>query len=50
MLKIIISNREAGVKPQSLEEYTKELENAESEIEAGDFIMQEDVVKYFGKK
>jgi hypothetical protein len=34
----------------SLEEYTKELEQADAAIEDGDFVMHEDVVKYFSKK
>jgi hypothetical protein len=50
MLKTFLSNRKERVNPQSLEEYTKELEQADAEIEAGDFILHEDVVKYFSKK
>ncbi|MBK8520292.1 MAG: hypothetical protein WAT20_13330 [Ferruginibacter sp.] len=34
----------------SMEQYNKELEQADAEIEAGDFILHEDVVKYFSKK
>ena len=33
-----------------IEQYNKELEQADAEIEAGDFILHEDVVKYFSKK
>lgn len=47
ILKTFLSNQKEGIKPQSLEEYTKELENANAEIEIGDFFMHEDVVKYF---
>lgn len=34
----------------SIEEYNKELNQADAEIEAGDFVLHEDVVKYFSKK
>ena len=34
----------------SIEQYNKELEQADAEIEAGDFVLHEDVVKYFSKK
>ena len=50
MLKTFLSNRKEGAGMQSLEDYTKELEQADAEIEAGDFMLHEDVVKYFSKK
>ena len=50
MLKTFLSNRKEGTNSQSLEDYTKELEQADAEIEAGDFVLHEDVVKYFSKK
>jgi hypothetical protein len=50
MLKTFLSNRKEGVSTQSLEDYTKELEQLDAEIEAGDFILHDDVVKYFSKK
>jgi len=50
MLKTFLSNRKKGDNTQSLEDYTKELEQADAEIEAGDFVLHEDVVKYFSKK
>ena len=50
MLKTFLSNRNQLNNTQSLEDYTKELEQADAEIEAGDFILHEDVVKYFSKK
>lgn len=34
----------------SIEQYNKELDQADAEIEAGDFVLHEDVVKYFSKK
>ena len=37
-------------RPQTLEEYNKELELGVAEIEAGAFVINEDVVKYFSKK
>jgi hypothetical protein len=50
MLRKFISARKEDAYPQTLEEYTKELEQADAEIETGDFILHEDVVKYFSKK
>lgn len=50
MLKTFLSHRKDGTGNQSLEDYTKELEKADVEIEAGDFVLHEDVVKYFSKK
>ncbi len=50
ILKTFLIKRKGGFNVQSLEDYTKELEKADAEIEAGDFIMHEDVVKYFSKK
>ena len=50
MLKTFLNNRKEGINAPSLEEYTKELEQADAEIEAGDFVLHEDVVKYFSKK
>ncbi len=49
MLRKFLSSRKEDAYPQTLEEYTKELEQADAEIEAGDFILHEDVVKYFSK-
>ena len=34
----------------SIEQYNKEVDQADAEIEAGDFVLHEDVVKYFSKK
>ena len=50
ILKAFLNNRKDGNNMQSLEDYTKELEQADAEIEAGDFVLHEDVVKYFSKK
>jgi len=50
LLQAFLSNRKEGLHPESLEEYTKELERADAEIEAGDFVLHEDVIKYFSKK
>jgi GTP-binding protein EngB required for normal cell division len=49
MLKTYLAKREQGANIQSLEDYTKELEQSDAEIEAGDFVLHEDVVKYFSK-
>lgn len=50
MLKTFLSNRKESTTSPSLEDYTKELEKADAEIEAGEFFLHEDVVKYFNKK
>ena len=45
MLKTFVSSREEDTKPVSLEEYNHELEQADSEIEEGDFVSHEEVMK-----
>jgi hypothetical protein len=50
MLKTFVSSREEDFKPVSLEEYNRELEEADSEIEAGDFVSHEEVMKRYSKK
>jgi hypothetical protein len=46
MLKRVVEKKAQGF-PVSLEEYNTELENADAEIENGDFILHEDVKKKF---
>ena len=50
MLKTFFQNRDEDEFSQSVEDYTKELEEASREIESGNFVMHEDVLKYFNKK
>jgi len=50
MLKTFVSSREQDVKPVTLEEYNRELEEADSEIEAGDFVSHDEVMKRYSKK
>ena len=50
LLKDFLSKNKKSKTAPSLEEYTAELVKADAEIEAGDFILHEDVVKYFSKK
>ena len=50
MLKTFVSSREEDTKPVSLEEYNHELEQADSEIEEGDFVSHEEVMKRYSKK
>jgi hypothetical protein len=50
LLKAFLNNRKENIQVPSLEEYTKELEMADAEIEVGDYILHKDVVKYFSKK
>jgi hypothetical protein len=52
-IKAIYTLLEDDIEPEgriSIEQYNKELEQADAEIEAGDFFLHEDVVKYFSKK
>jgi len=50
LLKAFLNNRKENTQVPSLEEYTIELEKADAEIENGEYILHEDVVKYFSKK
>ncbi len=50
LLKDFIHDRKENSLVPTLAEYTKELDQADIEIESGDFILHEDVVKYFSKK
>jgi len=49
ILKTFFQNRKEDELSQSVEDYSKELEDASKEIESGDFVMHEDVLKYFNK-
>jgi hypothetical protein len=50
ILQLLKNYLHKGENRLSLEEYTKELEQADAAIEDGDFVLHEDVVKYFSKK
>ncbi len=50
LLKEYLKDRQDDFPTQSLEQYNLELEKADAEIEAGDFVLHEDVLKYFSKK
>lgn len=50
MIKTFLSSRRSELRPQSLEEYNQELEQADAEIEAGDFVSHEEVMKRYLKK
>jgi hypothetical protein len=45
MIKTLSMSRRDDFKPQTLEEYNRELEEADRRIEAGHFITQEDLEK-----
>lgn len=49
MVKTFIGSRKNEMKHQTLEEYNQELEQADAEIEAGDYITHEEVMKRYGK-
>lgn len=48
LIKTFIGSRK-NFEPQSIEEYNKELEDANAEIEAGRYIEHEEVKKMFSK-
>ena len=50
MLKTFVSSRHEDTSPVSLEEYNRELEEGDSEIENGDFISHEEVMRRYSKK
>jgi hypothetical protein len=50
MIKTFLSSRKSGFTPQSLEDYNRELEQADKEIEAGDYMSHEDVMKRYLKQ
>ncbi len=47
MIKTFINSRNAEFGPVTLDEYNRELEQADAEIEAGDFITHEEVKKKY---
>jgi hypothetical protein len=50
MIKTFLRSRNGELRPQSLEEYNRELEQADAEIETGDFVSHEEVKKLYLKK
>lgn len=50
MLKTFLKGRREDIIPQTLEEYNRELEEADAAIGAGDFVTHEDVMKRYGLK
>lgn len=49
MIKTFLSGRKDNFTPQTLEEYNRELEEADQRIEAGHFISQDDLEKEMKK-
>jgi hypothetical protein len=50
MLKTFVDSRQEEFKPVTPEEYNRELEEADAEIEAGEFVSHEEVMKRYFKK
>ncbi len=50
MLKTFLSSRKDEIRPVSLDAYNKELEQADAEIEAGEYITHEEVMKRYFQK
>lgn len=49
LIKTFLNSRKSEASVQSLQEYNNELEQADAEIEAGDFVKHEDVMKRYLK-
>jgi hypothetical protein len=50
LVKTFITSRKDDLTPVSMAEYNRELEEADAEIEAGDFVPHEEVMKRYLKK
>lgn len=50
MLKTFISGRKGEVKPITIEEYNREIDEADAEIDGGEYIAHEDVIRRYLKK
>ena len=50
MIKTFLSSRKSEFTPQSLEDYNQELEQADKEIESGDYMSHEEVMKRYLKQ
>ena len=50
MIKTFLQSRSNEFTQQTKEEYNQELEDADAEIEAGDFVAHEEVIKRYQKK
>ncbi len=50
MIKTFLGTRRDDFKPMSLAEYNRELEEADAEIEAGDYVPHEEVMKRYLNK
>ena len=50
MVKTFLGSRKNEINQQTLEEYSHELEQADAEIEAGDYVSHEEVMKRYGKQ
>lgn len=47
MIKTFLRSRPADASSQTLEDYNRELEDADAEIEAGDYVPHEEVLKRY---
>ena len=50
LIKTFLSSRKEDFKPQTLEEYNRELEEADQRIEKGEYIAHEEVMERYLKK
>ena len=50
LVKTFLTNRPNEMQPPRIEDYNKELDEADADIEAGNFILNEDVEKKYSKK
>lgn len=47
LLKTFLTSRKENFAPQSLQDYNEELERADAEIAAGDYVTHEEVIKRY---
>lgn len=50
LIKTFLRSRKSEFRPQSLEDYNQELEQADEEIEAGNYMSHEEVMKRYLKQ
>jgi len=49
MIRTFLNSKKSESSPVSLEEYNRELDQADAEIESGDFVSHEEVMKRYSK-
>jgi predicted transcriptional regulator len=50
MIKTFLNSKKNEIKPPTIQQYNEELEKADAEIEAGDYVTHEEVMKRYFKQ